>query len=357
MRITKSILKNKKLIYHSIVTFLTIVFSVFFLDYSEVDILNQKGLKIINYDDGETIGNSESELSIKKDSISLRYTLGEKAPYPFAGIEVEPLKEIDLSGKDFLVLELKVKQKGRMHIFFTTKTHSELNQKFMLALDCSPEQVRYKLSFEDFITPTWWYKNNKVTELEYKDYDLSRVVGFYIENDVWVQKRVEHSFAVTSLKSLSNNAPIYFWCSMCSFLLNLVGIIGFRLTTKKKVEVNYKAIDYEEKEVVESDLLVVVDYINSNYQNPELTLKLIRNVLKIPENKISSLIKEEFSMSYKDYVHSIRINEAKRFLSTTKMNINEVADIVGYGSISTFNRVFKEKEGLTPSDFVEGLSI
>lgn len=85
-----------------------------------------------------------------------------------------------------------------------------------------------------------------------------------------------------------------------------------------------------------------------------MSLKKLRQDLKIPENKISIIIKDEFGVSYKDYVQDLRINEAKRLLASKEhLNINEVATLVGYGSISTFNRVFKERAGKTPGEFSE----
>ena len=58
-------------------------------------------------------------------------------------------------------------------------------------------------------------------------------------------------------------------------------------------------------------------------------------------------------MGYKEYIHQIKINEAKRLFKESKLNINEVATIVGFGNISTFNRVFKDLEGMTASQYIE----
>ncbi len=83
---------------------------------------------------------------------------------------------------------------------------------------------------------------------------------------------------------------------------------------------------------------------------------MIKKALRIHENKISALIKDHFGISYKDYLHQIRITEAKRLFQEANLNINEVATLVGYGNISTFNRAFKAKEGITPSDFLNKLN-
>jgi AraC-like DNA-binding protein len=38
------------------------------------------------------------------------------------------------------------------------------------------------------------------------------------------------------------------------------------------------------------------------------------------------------------------------------MRVNEVSDVVGFGGISTFNKVFKEETGMTPSEYTESIA-
>ena len=54
----------------------------------------------------------------------------------------------------------------------------------------------------------------------------------------------------------------------------------------------------------------------------------------------------------KDYINKIRIEEAKRLLDQNKFQINEIAFKVGFGHISSFNRVFKISEQITPGEYI-----
>ena len=67
------------------------------------------------------------------------------------------------------------------------------------------------------------------------------------------------------------------------------------------------------------DLELVLSYISKHYDNPELSLQVIKKALHLHENKISSLIKEATNLSYKDYVHKIRITEAKRLFKNSNL--------------------------------------
>ncbi len=52
-----------------------------------------------------------------------------------------------------------------------------------------------------------------------------------------------------------------------------------------------------------------------------------------------------------DYVHTIRVEEAKQLLETTDSHVDEIAETVGYEDASSFRRLFKRKAGLTPAAY------
>jgi transcriptional regulator GlxA family with amidase domain len=52
-----------------------------------------------------------------------------------------------------------------------------------------------------------------------------------------------------------------------------------------------------------------------------------------------------------DYVHTIRIEEAKQLLETGTVSVEEIGHIVGYEDPTFFRRLFKRKAGLTPAAY------
>ncbi len=52
-----------------------------------------------------------------------------------------------------------------------------------------------------------------------------------------------------------------------------------------------------------------------------------------------------------DYVHAIRIEEAKQLLETSAISVEEVSHAVGYQDPTSFRRLFKRKGGLTPAAY------
>lgn len=323
------------------------------LSFHEINLLNHQKFTISNYDDGETTGNSTSTLS-KGEELCLKYTLGHEGPHPFAGIKIEFNEPIDLSSKEKVTVIINSETKRRIHLFYNSLTSTGLNQVYRLGLDIKPNQSKYFVNLNDFKTPTWWFKKNQVSEEENQTNDLSEVVTICIENDIWSQLNTEDQICIQELKCSANNGKVMLWTLVILILSNGGLFLYQKLSSQQSKIVSYQAIEVEEANIETDDKADIINYISKNYSDPELSLKKLRQDLKIPENKISIIIKDEFGVSYKDYVQDLRINEAKRLLASKEhLNINEVATLVGYGSISTFNRVFKERAGKTPGEFSE----
>ena len=52
-----------------------------------------------------------------------------------------------------------------------------------------------------------------------------------------------------------------------------------------------------------------------------------------------------------DYVHTVRIEEAKQILETTEASIEGIGAEVGLRRSASFRRLFKRKSGLTPAEY------
>lgn len=66
-------------------------------------------------------------------------------------------------------------------------------------------------------------------------------------------------------------------------------------------------------------------------------------------NYLSTLYKRKTNKNILDNIQSMRINEAKRLIKENGMSLEKIADAAGFGSFTTFNRVFKKVTGVAPS--------
>ncbi|HZY81077.1 MAG TPA: helix-turn-helix transcriptional regulator [Cyclobacteriaceae bacterium] len=88
--------------------------------------------------------------------------------------------------------------------------------------------------------------------------------------------------------------------------------------------------------------------------NPELTIDALAEHIKIPTRLLSQFLNDVLQKSFFDYVNGLRIEDAKQILTESndpKLTVQEVMYQVGFNSKSSFNTLFKQKTGYTPSVF------
>ncbi|ANE48524.1 hypothetical protein SY83_22075 [Paenibacillus swuensis] len=92
----------------------------------------------------------------------------------------------------------------------------------------------------------------------------------------------------------------------------------------------------------------VFDYVEAHYAN-ELKLNQLAAVSNMSVYHFSRFFKEATGMTVGRYITSYRVTEADRLLQLTDVPVTEIAYRCGFRSIPTFNRVFKQLRGCSPS--------
>ena len=97
-----------------------------------------------------------------------------------------------------------------------------------------------------------------------------------------------------------------------------------------------------------SAMQAIVDFCSKNF-TAELSLGMLENELHISKYYISHLFSTRMNMRFNDYINSLRISEACRYLRSSDKSITEISELVGFGTQRTFNRAFSKQMGITPS--------
>lgn len=100
-------------------------------------------------------------------------------------------------------------------------------------------------------------------------------------------------------------------------------------------------------------IMPAINYIKNNYQNPELSNELLAKKCNISEVYFRKMFLKHFSLTPKQYILDIRISKAKQLLSEGILKINAVAFECGFSNQYHFCRIFKEKTGLTPTQYMK----
>ncbi len=71
----------------------------------------------------------------------------------------------------------------------------------------------------------------------------------------------------------------------------------------------------------------------------------------LTERSFNRRFAQATGMSPMEYLHTLRLEEAKQILETTNLSIDAVANEVGYAESSFFGRLFRRKVGITPAQY------
>jgi transcriptional regulator GlxA family with amidase domain len=71
----------------------------------------------------------------------------------------------------------------------------------------------------------------------------------------------------------------------------------------------------------------------------------------LPERSFKRRFQQATGMSTLEYVHSLRLEEAKHLLESGELSIEAIANEVGYEDTAFFSRLFRRKVKLTPAQY------
>lgn len=100
----------------------------------------------------------------------------------------------------------------------------------------------------------------------------------------------------------------------------------------------------------------ILHFLQANSSDPNLTLPALAKHLKLSESYCSKLFSKNVKMTFVEYVNALRTNNAQYMLINTDCSITEIQEQVGFGSIQSFNRVFKQQTNMSPSEYRLALS-
>ncbi|MFD1139111.1 helix-turn-helix domain-containing protein [Paenibacillus urinalis] len=93
----------------------------------------------------------------------------------------------------------------------------------------------------------------------------------------------------------------------------------------------------------------LLEMLRERYQEDISVMEAARLVSLSP-NYFCSVFKKVTGKTLKEYIHTLRTQEAEQLLLTTNYSISEIAEAVGFSNLTYFGRVFKKIKNIPPSD-------
>mgnify|MGYP002148733665 CR=1 FL=1 len=155
-----------------------------------------------------------------------------------------------------------------------------------------------------------------------------------------------------------SSAALPFVVGFCSLFTGFVllrgrennfGLASPQLTEVKPTEQTNVPNDFNDDSA--SKLIRLME--DGYYRTEKLTLKMLSAKIDLPEYKTRELINTQFKYrNFNDYINQLRIEEASLRLSQEPDTpIQNISLDIGYRTLSSFNRAFKEIKKQTPTDY------
>ena len=90
------------------------------------------------------------------------------------------------------------------------------------------------------------------------------------------------------------------------------------------------------------------------FLDPDLSLQKLAQTAQLRPRALSEYLNKSHGMTFREYINSLRIEEAKRLLTDpneAQTSIEAAALLCGFRSRSSFYEAFKKRTGKTPAEF------
>ena len=95
-----------------------------------------------------------------------------------------------------------------------------------------------------------------------------------------------------------------------------------------------------------------MSYLQRNYKD-EVHLQEVADFVGMSSASFSRFMKKRTGKNFVEYLNDLRLGFASQFLVNTNKTVSEICYECGYNNLSNFNRVFKQRKGVTPKVFRE----
>jgi len=169
-----------------------------------------------------------------------------------------------------------------------------------------------------------------------------------------VKARVLELGVILSRASVEGGADLNAALEISSEFLQNVSVIDnieeINLAAEKALEKFLHAV--QENSATKNRIAIqgIKIYIRNNYYK-NLTLDEIANSVFLSPSYASRIFKENQGITITDYMSKVKLEEAKKMLRNPEYKIDYIAETLGYNDASYFSKVFRRKEGMSPTQY------
>lgn len=95
-------------------------------------------------------------------------------------------------------------------------------------------------------------------------------------------------------------------------------------------------------------------YVSAHLRD-KLTVPLVARKVDVSPSYLTALFHKHLDISPGEYIRRVKLQESKQLIRAGQMNFTEIAAALNYSTVHHFSRQFKEKFGITPTDYAKSI--
>ncbi len=95
-------------------------------------------------------------------------------------------------------------------------------------------------------------------------------------------------------------------------------------------------------------------YISSHIRE-KLSVPLVARQVDVSPSYLTALFHKNLQISPGEYIRRIKLQESKQMIRENNLNFTEIAEELQYSTVHHFSRQFKEKFGITPTEYAKSV--
>ena len=135
----------------------------------------------------------------------------------------------------------------------------------------------------------------------------------------------------------------------CEFVDDISPIVHISEVIESYIKFLY---EYDKSSNKDAQWLVakIIDYIHLSYSE-KITIKDMANLFFYNEKHLGKMFKKYTGTTFNQYINNVRLKKATELLANSEKNITEIALNCGFTDSAYFNRLFKSRMNITPSEY------
>ena len=353
-------MKPRKIIFIASIVSLALIAAGFIMAFGKKTVYPNSKINWSWYTDAKDNGNSEFELLGDKESISFNFKLNKQFPYPYVGITFSPEKPMDISGYDFLHIDVSAEETDRLRFFIKTAIPGFSNPENQLSyahysadIPVWDKEGSYVFPMENIEIVSWWYDSAGwdadmiPLEKSFRDvayFDLQSGESF----DMKTPAKVELQRIYFTKNPLPAMVSAIALAALC-WLAAGVAILMMKLRTPTYSVFSTDRLIHDS--AMEETTSKITAAIAESYGDKSFSMNSLSKMTGLAPSTISRKLNGLCGLTLTKYLTLIRLHEAKRLLTETNITIEDVASRIGFNSRTHFIGLFSKNEGCSPAQY------